>query len=172
MTTENRIPNSTSKLDYLVFFKSLLYSWVSLIIGISLVIYFYDSQNIEFTSTNPIIKFLGSLWKVADEIGPAVKLSLVLILGFLTFSFTQFNFMKTCVRLYFFSAAFGVVSVFTILVAFPENLSRGFGIGLVEERLLHPMVPLYLLVGFLGGLVFAICYIRLNQKISDNKYIR
>lgn len=151
------------RFNYIAFLKSLLYSWVFIILGVSMMIYFIYPEHVVVYSKNEVFDFFITLWEIADEIGPAVKLSIVFLFGSLLFVFKNYIF-KSRSKLFFFSGLFSIVSISIVLVFLPRNLSRGFGTLLGDFSVFSFIALLYNLVAFLGGLLFAVCYFKLIER--------
>jgi len=104
----------------------------------------------------------ASTWKVADDVGPAVKLMVgaILLIGFLGLG--RARFAKGPTR----SAAgilIGIVAVAATISFIPPTLSRGFAGALTGTRFDPSITSIYLLGGALAGLVFVVSLSRCHR---------
>lgn len=143
--------------------RALLAGWVVLIFGTSTLLYFLAPLPHPAYHAQPALNTLRGIWKVADAMGPAVKLSLVGVFGALLFAFRPM-LRKTPGWLYGGSIVAAGTAVLLVLAALPTSLSRGYGIGLTGQRFDASLLPLYLAGAALGGAAFAFTLRRLEKK--------
>jgi hypothetical protein len=95
----------------------------------------------------------ASTWKVADDVGPAVKLMIggLLLVGL--FGLGRITAIRSRAR-YAASIATGVIAVAATIALVPSSLSRGFAAALTGTRFSPSTTPIYLLGGVLAGLSF------------------
>ena len=147
--------------------KALLAGWVTIVFGTSTLIYFFTSLEHEIYHSNLLLNILRNIWEIADEMGPAVKLSIVIVLGILVHLFRN-TISKSRIYFYLSSIAFAIISVLSVLALLPVNLSRGYGIGLTGTRFDTEMMPVYLIGAILGGIVLAYVYIKLSSQSKSS----
>ena len=104
----------------------------------------------------------ASTWKVADDVGPAVKLMIggLLLLGF--FGLGSVRVMKQRVRVIL-GILIGLIAVVTTLGLIPSTLSRGFAAALTGTRFELTTTAIYLLGGALAGLAFVLSSARCQR---------
>lgn len=97
----------------------------------------------------------ASTWKVADDVGPAVKLMMggFLLVGF--WGLRQASALSWCAR-YATSILIGLIAVAATIGLVPSTLSRGFAAALTGARFDATTTIIYLLGGVLAGLVFVV----------------
>lgn len=95
----------------------------------------------------------ASTWKVADDVGPAVKL---MIGGLMLIGFLGLGRVRTLTGWgrYASSMAIGAGAVALTIDLIPKSLSRGFATALTGSRFDPTTTPIYLLGGAIGGLLF------------------
>lgn len=102
-------------------------------------------------------------FQVADEVSPAAKLAFAILFG----GFLVGIRMAGATRRLLVDAIIGVVSMMLVVAFLPEYWSRGFGIGLNGIRFDTLLTTIYLIGGFVGGIVFSLsearCVLR-SQK--------
>jgi hypothetical protein len=103
----------------------------------------------------------ASTWRVADDVGPAVKLMVggILLLGFLSLGQMRRVGRGAAILV-------GLVAVAATLALIPTSLSRGFAHALTGTRFDWTTTPLYLLGGIGAGLVFAIGVTRCQRAAA------
>lgn len=104
-------------------------------------------------------RLLATTWKVADDVGPTVKLLLgALLLVGLHAAVSVFR--SRSVLAYAASAAVGAMAAIITVAIIPEALSRGFAGALTGERF-HPMTTFaYALGGLVAGLAHRFVLVR------------
>jgi mannose/fructose/N-acetylgalactosamine-specific phosphotransferase system component IIC len=142
-------------------FKALLGAWATLVFGTSMLIYFFSSVPHKFYHQNPVVNILRNIWEIADEMGPAVKISIIIVFGILVLLFKS-TISKNQIFFYLGSTIVAIISVSLVLALLPSDLSRGYGIGLTGARFDIKMIPIYLLGAVWGGAVFAYIYTELS----------
>ncbi|GAB2787396.1 hypothetical protein GCM10027275_35150 [Rhabdobacter roseus] len=141
----------------------MLAGWIVIVFGTSLLIFFFSPLTYETYHSNPILNALRTVWEIADEMGPAVKLSLVLLFGTFVFLFKE-RIRQDRVLFYASSIGFALLSMLLVLALLPADLSRGYGVGLTGRRFDGKMMPIYATGAFLGGAAFAYMYRRLSAS--------
>ena len=142
--------------------RALLAGWIGLVFGTSGLLYAFSSLPQPVYHPNALLNALRGIWEVADAMGPAVKIALVLVFGGLLLLFRR-AIGRMPARLYAGSMAAAVVAVLLVLALLPAGLSRGYGIGLSGQRFDAALLPLYLAGAVLGGAAFAYAYTRLAK---------
>jgi hypothetical protein len=133
--------------------KALLAAWITIIFGTSALIYLVSPLNIKLYSENQVLNFFYATWEIADEVGPAVKLSLIALFTLLV-SITEGLIKRRGKIMYWINAGLGVLATVAVLGLLPENYSRGFGIGLTGNRFDRQTILIYFIGSVLGGLVY------------------
>lgn len=110
----------------------------------------------------------ASAWKVADDVGPAVKLMIgsLLLVGFLGLS--RAGSLKQGAR----SAAsilIGLIAVTATIGLIPSTLSRGFAAALTSTRFDPTITSIYLLGGALAGLAFVVSSARCQRGSASRR---
>lgn len=96
---------------------------------------------------------LGTTWKVADDVGPAAKLLLGLLLSLLFLASARIP-LRTVAQRYLLNAVAGVAAIVVTLALIPAAFSRGFGIGLTGLRFDPAALPFYIVGGLAAGLAY------------------
>lgn len=96
---------------------------------------------------------LRTTWQVADDVGPAAKLLLGLLLALLFLGCARIPLRSTPLR-YLLNAMAGVVAIVATLGFIPAAFSRGFGIGLTGLRFDPAALPFYIVGGLAAGLAY------------------
>lgn len=146
--------------------KALLASWVTIVFGTSMLIVAFAPIQQKTHFSNKLVNFLIQIWEVADEMGPAVKIAIILLFAIGIFSCRKFLANSNFIFASIISVLFAIVSVFLVLAFLPAEYSRGFGIGLTGTRFDERVIIFYLIGAFAGGLVFTYTYYRLLKKTS------
>ena len=126
-------------------FAGWVFGWVTAI--------YLPSFSIAVLSLSPLATgdnlFLDA-FAVADEVSPAAKLAFAILFG----GFLLIARLAGAHR-WLIDAALGVVSMLLVVAFLPEQSSRGFGVGLNGTR--FDMLPtlIYVVGGFLSGVVFS-----------------
>lgn len=124
---------------------------------------FLPSAAIAYLGISPAAAIIGigfdrlpaSTWKVADDVGPAVKLMIggLLLVGFLGLG--RFDQLKRAVRLAA-SIVVGLIAVAATISLIPSSFSRGFARALTGTRFDPSITSIYLTGGALAGVIFAV----------------
>ncbi|MBB4637213.1 hypothetical protein [Longimicrobium terrae] len=129
---------------------ALLAAWVMMIFGTSaLVAYFGLSPRQNARGGG----FLSSVWGIADEMGPAVKLLLIVVFAAAVTLGGRVG-AGTTARRYAINTGLGVCAMLFTLLIIPARLSRGFGVGLTGARLDPAVLPVYIAGAVLGAIVY------------------
>lgn len=137
--------------------KCFLPAWIAAWV----IAVFLPSALIAYLGLSPAAAAIGTgferlpaaSWKVADDVGPVVKL---MIGGFLLIGFLGLDRVAPASRITRYPGAIGIgiaAIVFT-LSCVPEALSRGFAAKLTGSRFDSTTLPLYLLGGALAGFAY------------------
>jgi hypothetical protein len=59
-----------------------------------------------------------------------------------------------------------LIAVVLVLAFLPENISRGYGIGLTGFRFETKMLPIYLVGAVFGGIIYSLLYKQQMKKIN------
>lgn len=116
--------------------KSLLAAWIMMIFGTSALLYLASPINFRMYSDNHFLNFFYSTWEIADEVGPVVKLSIIVLFALLV-SIADRLFRHKMWTRYGVNAGLAVLTTVVVPGLLPENYSRGFGIGLTGSRFDH-----------------------------------
>lgn len=137
------------------FFAAWVAAWVTAIFLPSLMIAFLGLSPAAAALGTGLTRLGATTWKVADDVGPAVKLMIggLLLAG-------QFGLGRmpptTSGTRYAASMAIGVVAVAAVIAWVPISLSRGVAAALTGTRFSAPTTPIYLLGGALAGFLFVV----------------
>ena len=143
---------------------ALLAAWVMMVFSTSAIIVLLGISGSANTGSLGLSGFIAATWRVADEVGPAVKLVLIAIFAILVLIAERVGTEHLWQRLILnMSAGFGAMLLTIGLV--PEFLSRGFGIRLTGARFDSLVLPIYLIGGALGGIVFTISVRRCSRRL-------
>ncbi|MBO2010733.1 hypothetical protein [Hymenobacter negativus] len=133
--------------------KALLVAWITLVFGTSALLVLFSPLHFTPYSPQVLVNFFRTIWEVADEVGPVVKLTLILLFTLLVG--TSEKLLKPRIaNAYAARALVAVLATVTVLGALPAAYSRGFGIGLTETRFDERTLWLYLLGAVLSGVAY------------------
>ncbi len=144
--------------------KSLLAAWITVVFGTSILLAAFTTVDSSTYHPNAFLNFLRQVWEIADEMGPAVKISLILMFTLLTYCIKSLNLHKSKALAYLINMSLACVAVALVLAFLPAGYSRGFGIGLTGIRFDKSVLPYYLMGALLEGFVFTYVYHRLSYK--------
>ncbi|MEG3152794.1 hypothetical protein U1769_23135 [Sphingomonas sp. ZT3P38] len=107
--------------------------------------------------------FLATTWRVADDVGPAVKLMIggLLLLCFLGLLRSPLSGPG---RRLAGGVALGMAVMVATITLVPPDLSRGFAAALTGTRFDGATLPLYLLGGALAGAAFVLSVERCRSR--------
>lgn len=144
-------------------FRCFLMAWISA----WAVVVFLPSAVLAYAGISSSAAAIGtglhhlpaSSWKVADDVGPAVKLMMggILLIGFLCL---------IRIRHVRYPAAFliGLVAVAATAALIPASLSRGFASALTGARFDWTTTPIYAIGGICAGLTFVASFSRCRRR--------
>lgn len=127
-------------------FGAWIFGWVTAI--------YMPSFAIALLSLSPLAtgeSLFADAFQIADEVSPAAKLTFAILFG----CFLVGMRLAGAKRRLSADALLGVISMMLVVVFLPENWSRGFGIGLNGIRFETVPTMIYLVGGFLSGIVFS-----------------
>lgn len=133
--------------------KALLAAWVTMIFGTSALLFLVSSLNFKIYSSNKLLNFFNTTWEIADEVGPVVKISIIVVFALLVTAREKFTRHPTT-NAYWINALLAVIANVVVLGFLPQAYSRGFGIGLSGTRFDRQTLYIYLVGAVLGGLVY------------------
>ena len=133
---------------------AFLAGWVAMIFCTSALLVLFAPILLPVYHTNVLINFLQSTWEVADEMGPLVKISLIIVFGILVFLFKGV-LNSPAIWVYTKYISIAIISMIIVLGLLPSDYSRGFGIGLTGMRFDKNVLHLYILGAMIGGALFA-----------------
>ncbi|GAB3790291.1 hypothetical protein GCM10028818_60190 [Spirosoma horti] len=134
--------------------KALLAAWIAIIFGTSALFALASPIQVKTYSKNWALNLFISTWEIADEIGPIVKLSIILIFALLVL--ISANLIRGKTRMtYLVNASLAIIATGLVLGLLPRSYSRGFGIGVTGTRFDSQTLPIYLIGSVLGGLVYS-----------------
>ncbi|MCB2376814.1 hypothetical protein LGH70_04435 [Hymenobacter sp. BT635] len=143
--------------------NALLVSWVTMVFGTGFLIFVFAPIKLVKYNSNFIANALRSTWEIGDAMGPAVKISYILLLGLLLLAFKGVV-NKTRTFSYLLPIVFAVLSATLVLAFLPAEFSRGYGIGLTGVRFDIGVLPIYFMGAILSGLAFGIVFNGLAEK--------
>jgi hypothetical protein len=135
------------------FLPAWITAWFTAVFLPSVVIAYLGLSQAAAAVGTGVNRLPASTWKVADDVGPAVKLMIggLLLVGL--FGLVRMTGMASRTR-YAASIAIGVIAVAATIALMPSSLSRGFAAALTGTRFSPSTTPIYLLGGLLAGLSF------------------
>jgi len=134
-----------------------------MIFGTSIFIFLLAPIEHKIYNSNLIINSLRTIWEIGDEMGLAVKISLIIIFGLLVFAFKGILGMNRMTS-YALSVIFAIISTTLVLAFLPTDFSRGYGIGLTGTRFDLRMVHIYIMGALLGGITFSYSFNKLSKN--------
>jgi hypothetical protein len=142
---------------------ALLAAWVTMVFGTSLLLVAFGPLGPGPASLQELAR---EVWKGADDMGPTVKLLLIVLFGMQVLGGRRLDPERPGPGLAI-KAALGALAMLLTLALIPEPLSRGFGVGLTGARFDPATLPIYLCGGALGGVVFALSRQRCRASRSQ-----
>jgi hypothetical protein len=135
------------------FFPAWITAWLTAVFLPSVVIAYLGLSQAAAAVGTGVNRWPASTWKVADDVGPAVKLMIggLLLVGL--FGLVRMTRMTLRAR-YAASIAVGVIAVAATIAFVPSSLSRGFAAALTGTRFSSSTTPIYLIGGLLAGVSF------------------
>lgn len=116
---------------------------------------------------NDLSELLPTTWRIADEVGAFVKISIGLVFLALCWSFSKIGLSGTARNLTAYSAA-GILAIVTPLLFMPESYSRGYGVGLTGVRLDPHVLVCYLAGAIAAGTALFFSFNRCQTQTSRN----
>lgn len=152
------------------FLKSLLFSWVAIVFGTSMLIAAFAPIPIKQYQAQPVLNYLQQCWEIADEMGPVVKLSIIALFSVLIYLFKNYTLRHHNLLAYVTAVVIAISTILIVLAFLPASYSRGYGIGLTGTRFDMAMLPYYLSGALLGGIVFPFSYFTFGKiKLRHKK---
>ena len=131
---------------------ALLAAWVTMVFGTSLLMAAFGPGPGPTT-----LQELGrAVWKGADDIGPAVKLLLIVLFALQQLGGRRRDPKLGSERSLLAGGILGAFAMLYTVALIPRSYSRGFGVGLTGSRFDLAVLPIYLCAGVLGGVVFTL----------------
>lgn len=124
-----------------------------LVFGTSALLVLASPLHFKTYSPNALANFLRTTWEVADEVGPLVKISLVVVFALFVIA-SEKLISPRLANTYGASVLLAILATLAVLSALPATYSRGFGIGLTGNRFDERTIPIYLLGAVLSGIVY------------------
>jgi hypothetical protein len=131
---------------------ALLAAWVTMVFGSSLLMAAFGPVE---PGPSGVQELARAVWKGADDMGPAVKLLLIVLFGAQMLGGKRRDPPRPEYSIVL-RALLGAFAMLMTLALIPESLSRGFGVGLTGARFDRATLPIYLCAGALGGVVFTL----------------
>jgi hypothetical protein len=132
---------------------ALLWAWVTMVFATSALVALLVAPNDTITAIVAERGPVGATVRLADEMGPAVKLLLIAVFALLVLLGERVAARPVAAR-YALNAALGAAAMLLVLAVVPASFSRGFGVGLTGQRFHASLLPIYLTCGALAGLAF------------------
>ena len=143
--------------------KALLYAWVTMVFGTSALMALFRPLATIVYSHNPVLHFFQATWAIADEVGPLVKISIIVAFAVLVWAGTWL--VGTQTKLAYLVNVLAAISAHALVLGLlPQTYSRGFGIGLTGIRFDERLIGFYLVGAVLGGLLYTYLVIRPSGK--------
>ncbi|WP_100335868.1 hypothetical protein [Hymenobacter chitinivorans] len=143
--------------------KALLAGWVVMVFGTSILIFLFAPLEQDRYSSNWLVNSFRTIWEIGDAMGPAVKISYIVLFGLLIFA-SKSVINRNRRTSYALSIIFAVVSATLVLAFLPADFSRGYGIGLTGARFDTRMLPIYMAGAVLSGVAFSYAVNRLSEN--------
>jgi hypothetical protein len=131
---------------------ALLAAWVAMVFGTSLLMAAFGPLGPGPASVQELAR---AVWKGADDMGPGVKLLLIVFFGVQMLGGKRRDPPRPEHGIVL-EALLGAFAMLMTLALIPEPYSRGFGVGLTGARFDGATLPIYLCGGALGGVVFTL----------------
>lgn len=144
---------------------ALLTGWVTMVFVTSALIVLLGVPNSMTVEGVGRPGLAAATWRVADEVGPAVKLLLIAIFAVLVLLGERSGLRRLWQR-YALNMIGGIGAMLLALGLVPGALSRGFGIGLTGARFDPSVLSIYLVGGALGGVAFTVSVTRCGTRAS------
>jgi hypothetical protein len=131
---------------------ALLAAWVTMVFGASLLIAAFGPGPGPST-----LQELGrAVWKGADDMGPAVKLLLIVLFALQLLGGRRRRDPERTEKSLVAGGILGAFAMLYTVALIPRSYSRGFAVGLTGTRFDLAILPLYLCAGAVGGIVFTL----------------
>jgi hypothetical protein len=140
-------------MSFRCFLPAWIAAWVTAVFVPSALIAYLGLSNAAASVGTGFHRLPASTWKVADDVGPLVKLMLGGLLFVCLLGLGRMHSLSRGAR-YSGSVAIGVIAVAVIIALVPATFSRGFAVALTGTRFDPLTTPIYLLGGALSGLSF------------------
>jgi hypothetical protein len=154
---------------------ALLSGWVTMVFASSALIVLRGVPN---AMTRPGMGSPGPIaatWRVADEMGPAAKLLLVVLFAALMWlaervrgqqapAVPKSARQKQRWATYAVNIVLAIAAMLLTLAFVPANYSRGFGIGLTGVRFSVLALPVYVVSAALGALAYTVSLARCRSR--------
>lgn len=139
---------------------ALLAAWVTMVFGASLLMAAFRPGPAPIETVQDLARVV---WQGADDIGPAVKLLLIVLFAVQMLGGRRRNPPRDGNRIDL-NALLGAMAMLYTIALIPESYSRGFGVGLTGRRFDPAVTAIYLLAGALGGIVFTVSRARCRSR--------
>jgi hypothetical protein len=133
---------------------ALLAAWVTMVFGSSTLLAVAGLGGPAHVAGGSQVSIARAVWEVADNVGPAGKIQLILVFAVLTIAVRAWRSDREMLIQFGVHAALGAAAMCVTLATIPAGLSRGFGLGLTGTRLDPVTLPYYLLSGVAGGVAY------------------
>lgn len=150
-------------MSFRCFFPAWIVSWFTAVFAPSLVIAYLGLSKAAAAIGTGFHRLPASTWKVADDIGPVVKLMVGALLLICLLAFGRIAGVSRGMRPVA-TAAIGVAALAITVSLVPATFSRGFAIALTGNRFDTLITPIYLAGGALAGLMFALSFDRCSRR--------
>lgn len=159
LSARMNLPTTTPRIQ----FQALLYAWVTMVFGTSALMALVRPLAFAVYSPNRLLNFLQSTWAIADEVGPLVKIAIIVVFAALVWAGSRVAGPRTWAA-YPVNVLAGISAHAIVLGLLPQAYSRGFGIGLTGTRFDERIIGFYLVGAVLGGLLYTYLLRRLSRK--------
>lgn len=144
---------------------ALLAAWVTMVFGASLLVAAFGPG----PGPTSLQDLARVVWKGADDMGPAVKLLLIVLFALQQLGGRRRDPKLGSERSLVAGGVLGAFAMLYTLALIPASYSRGFGVGLTGKRFDLAVMPIYLVAGALGGVVFILSRARCRASRGEGK---
>lgn len=148
------------------FWTAWIVAWAVAVFAPSLVIAYLGLSDAAAALGTGLHRLPASTWKVADDVGPAVKLTMggLLLVAFLGLDRLQVSPIARTVV----SISLGIAAVAITIAFIPTTFSRGFAVALTVTRFDPLLTAIYCAGGALAGVSFVFGFDRCSRTAATS----